>query len=239
MSLTASATAGQLALHKVAAASGITLVASVPTIFAVIEPFTYSDLQARFVYIALSVFAAVATFTLFQPKDWKDGAARLLMACLLSIAFTEPVAEKIRPYMTDITLKDGAPIVAALPASIFVGVIGWFIVAFSVWLVKSPRRIIRFWAWWKNKTQANFDSFLAEDSDMSSVNIVQLLANEKRPEKIAEILQYFGVAPDTKTKGGGQSQPTIPVTLTPSQKPTQEVKPSSPIDPGSKTKTIA
>jgi len=213
MSLTASATAGQIALHKVVDASGITLVASVPTIFAVIEPFTYSDLQARFVYIALSVFAAVATFALFPSKNWKDGAARLLMACVLSVAFTEPVAEKIRPYMTDITLKDGAPIVAALPASVFVGVIGWFIVAFFVWVAKSPRRIIRFWAWWKNKTQTNFDLFLAEDSSFVPTNIVQLLANEKRPEKIAEILQYLGIAPDTKMNGGGQSQPVIPVTL--------------------------
>jgi len=230
----ATATTTQLAIHNVTHAGGLITVASIPTIFAVIEPFTYSDLQARFVYISLSIGSAFFTFCLFMPKTWKDGLGRLGMAGILGMAFTEPVAEKIRPYLSDITLKDGAPIVAALPAAVFVGVVGWFCVAFLIWLFKSPRRLIRFWQWWGNKTQANFDAFLADDLDM-----VQILANEKRPEKIAEILQYFGVAPDIKTKGGGQSQPTIGVTLTPSQKPTQEVKSSPSNDPGSKTKTIA
>lgn len=239
MTIAASATASQLAIHKGMNAVGIMAFASIPPLFAVIEPITYSDIVARSAYIIISSLSAFFTLGLFRPKSLVDGLARISMSGILGLAFTEPVAEKIRPYMTDISLKDGAPISAAMPAAIFVGIVGWFFVAFIVWMFKSPLRLVRFWQWWRNKTQANFDAFLAEDLEASKVDMVQILANEKRPEKIAEILQYFGVAPDTKTKGGGQSQPTTAVTRTPSQNPSQEVKSSPSNDPGSKTKTIA
>ena len=230
---------GQLAMYKGAACCSITILASVPTLFGVIEPFTYSDLRVRSIYICISAFSAIFTFCLSMPKNWREGVSRIGMAGVLALGFTEPVAVRIRPYLTDISSQDGIAVTAAFPACIFIGIVGWFGVAFIVWLFKSPRRIVRFWKWWRNKTQANFDAFLAEDLSILQADLAQSLANEKDPEKIKEILQYFGVALDTKMKGGGQSQSGSGLTLTPSQNPSQEVKSSPSNDPDSKTKTIA
>jgi hypothetical protein len=183
---------------------------SVPFLMGVIEPATYQDIEARYLYMVISSISAAVVLKYYSPKDNKEALARIGAACVMAFAFTEPVAERIRPYVTATAHPEAAPIAAALPAAVFLGICGWWVMGFVAWFSKSPMRIFRVIDWWRGKIPAQ--SIFIEDPGSTLV---------------------------TKTKGVEQGQPGNSVTLTPSQVPEKQVTVESTVTTVESTKTTS
>lgn len=228
--------ATELTMFKTLSAFGVTAFSSVPFLFAIIEPMTWGDLQARQVYVGISLISAIVVLTVFRPSDHKELFGRLLAAAVASVGFVEPVAARIRPYMSDITLQDGAPVSAALPAAVFIGIVAWFGFAFIVWAVKSPKRAFRIVYWWKKPTWQTFDAIFNDDMEsklhtpLTMISVEQLFADETTRKKIIEMIQslpeFSKMTPDTSKNGVSHGHPAMGVTLTPSQVPVNVVVPA-------------
>lgn len=237
----------ELMMYKTLSAFGVTAFSSVPVIFAVIEPMTWADIQARQIYVVISVLSAMVTLSVFRPSSFRELLGRLLAAGLASLAFVEPVARQIRPYMSDITLPDGAPIAAAMPAAVFIGIVAWFGWAFVVWAVKSPRRAFRIVYWWKSPSWATFDAIFADDvvtqehpalKDATLADVLTKMTGDAVRAKEVEVAiqSLLATQPVTSTNGVSQGQPAIGVTLIPAQEPTKTI--TSPVGTSaSSTKT--
>jgi hypothetical protein len=238
----------QLMMYKTLSAFGVTTFSSIPVVFAVIEPMTWADVQARWVYLTISVLSAFVTLSVFQPLNAKELAGRILAAAVASLAFVEPVARQIRPYMTDITLQDGAPIAAAMPAAVFIGIVAWFCFGFVVWAVKSPRRAFRIVFWWKSPSWATFNAVFADDVEVKdhpapgNETIEEALTRmigdkEKAAKLVAMIHSMTAATPVTSTNGATQGQPVIGVTLIPAQEPAKTLTPGATGSADASTKT--
>ena len=166
----------ELITYKALGMAGVTMFSSIPFLMGVIEPATYQDIEARYVYMIISSLSAAVVLK------------------LMAFAFTEPVAEKIRPYVTATAHPEAAPIAAALPAAVFLGICGWWVMGLTAWFVKSPVRLFKLIDWWRG--QIPIQLVFAEDPGSTLV---------------------------TKTNGVTQGQPGNSVTLTPSQVPEKQV----------------
>lgn len=225
----------EIMMWKTLSAFGVTAFSATPVLMAMVEPMTWADVQARWVYTGISVISAMVTLSVFPAINFKELLGRLGAAAICSLVFVEPVARQIRPYMTDITIPDGIPIVAAAPAACFIGIVAWFGWGFIVWAVKSPRRAFRIVYWWKSPTWTTFDAVFADDaetkvhpalpSNETPQQIVDRLLKDKEVKELllARIHSMMGTAPDTSTNGPAQGQPSSGVTLTPTQSPVNVV----------------
>lgn len=192
-----SSPAAELAVYKSLGGLGVTMFAAVPPLMAVIEPATWSDVEARMLYIGIAILAAGVVLTFYQPKTKKEASGRIAAAAVMCLAFVEPLAFKIEPYVRQSSLPGVAPIAAAFPAAVFLGICGWWIVGSIAWFVRSPLRILRLIEWWRGKIPAQL--VFADDPELS------------------------GTQPTTNTNGAGQLQPGNGVTLTPAQDPVKTV----------------
>lgn len=184
----------ELITYKALGMAGVTMFSSIPFLMGVIEPATYQDIEARYVYMIISSLSAAVVLKFYSPKDNREAIARIAAACVMAFAFTEPVAEKIRPYVTATAHPEAAPIAAALPAAVFLGICGWWVMGLTAWFVKSPVRLFKLIDWWRGKIPIQL--VFAEDPGSTLV---------------------------TKTNGVTQGQPGNSVTLTPSQVPEKQV----------------
>lgn len=183
----------EIVTYKALGAFSVTAFSSVPFLMGVIEPATYADIEARYLYMGISSASAFVVVQFYRPKDKRELFGRLLAAAVMAFAFTEPLAIRLRPYVSQSALPDAAPIAAALPAAVFLGICGWWVVGLIAWFSKSPTRIFRLIDWWRGRT--TIQSVFAEDSDASV----------------------------TSTNGGSQGQSAIGVTRTPTQEPSKTV----------------
>ena len=240
--------ATELMMFKTLSAAGVTAFASVPVVFAVIEPMTWADVQARWIYIAISVMSAMVTLSVFQPNNYKELLGRILAAGIASLAFVEPVAKHVRPYLTDISLTDGAPIAAAMPAAVFIGIVAWFGFAFTTWAFRSPKRAFRIIYWWKSPSWQTFDQIFADDADtkihpaLPEESLEQMIRrvvpdDAKAKALMAAIQSITTATSETSTKGQSQGQLAIGVTLIPPQDPVKIVAPSGTVPPSDKANT--
>lgn len=237
----------ELMMWKTLSAFGVTAFSATPVLMAVVEPMTWADVQARWVYTGISVVSAMVTLSVFPAKSLKELLGRLGAAAVASLVFVEPVARQIRPYMSDITLPDGIPIVAAAPAACFIGIVAWFGWGFVVWAVKSPRRALRIVYWWKSPSWTTFDAIFADDAETkvhpalpaaetAEESIARLLKDDTAKRiLIAKLHLMTAEAPVTSTNGAMQGQPSIGVTRTPAQDPANVVV--SPVVPAVSEKT--
>lgn len=184
----------ELLTYKALGAAGVTMFSSVPVLLGMIEPATYQDIEARYLYMVISSASAAVVLRFYQPKDKSEALARLVAACLMAFCFTEPLAEELRPYVAQTASPMAAPIAAALPAAMFLGICGWWVMGFIAWFSKSPTRVFKLIDWWRGKV--TIQSVFAEDPGSTLV---------------------------TKTNGVSQGQPGSSVTLTPSQTPEKQV----------------
>lgn len=186
----------ELLTYKLLGAAGVTLFSSVPVLLGMIEPATYQDIEARYLYMAISSASAAVVLRFYQPKDKSEALARIGAACVMAFCFTEPLAEKLRPYVVQTASPMAAPLAAALPAAVFLGICGWWVMGFLAWFSKSPIRVFKLYDWWRGKNGVTIQSVFAEDPGSTLV---------------------------TKTNGVSQGQPGSSVTLTPSQTPEKQV----------------
>lgn len=210
MGRTMTSPAAEIATYKALGVFGVTAFSSVPFLMGVIEPTTFADIEARGLYCLISAISAIVTLTFFRPKDRRETAGRLLAAVVTSFCFVEPFALKLRPYTAQTAVGDAAPIAAALPAAVFLGICGWWVIGFAAWMVKNPFRILKLVEWWRGKE--TLQSALAGIADPGS-------------------------ALETKTNGGSQEQPGILDTRTPSTNPTQVSTPATSADGLDRSKT--
>ena len=189
--------AAELAAYKGLGGMGVTLFAAVPPLMAVIEPATWSDVEARMLYIGISIISAGVVLTFYQPRSRREAIGRVFAAAIVCLAFVEPVAFRIEPYVHQTSLPGVAPIAAAFPAAVFLGICGWWAVGACAWCFRSPLRILRLIEWWRGKIPAQ--SVFADDPTLSGEQLV------------------------TSINGAGHGHPGIGVTLTPAQLPTKAV----------------
>lgn len=200
----------ELVTYKMLGVFGVTAFGSVPFLMGVIEPATFADVEARILYCIISFLSAAVVLAFFRPKDRRETAGRLLAAVLICFAFVEPFAMKLRPYTSQTAVGDAAPIAAALPAAVFLGICGWWAVGFTAWFVKNPIRLLKVYDWWRGRNGVTIQSVFVVDDP--------------------------GSALVTKTNGGSQGQPGILETRTPSQNPTQLTTPAGSADGSDKSK---
>jgi len=197
----------ELLTYKALGMAGVTLFSSVPVLLGMIEPATYQDIEARYLYMVISSASAAVVLRFYQPKDKSEALARLVAACLMAFCFTEPLAEELRPYVAQTASPMAAPIAAALPAAMFLGICGWWVMGFFAWLVKNPFRLFK------------------------------LIKVAKGDLSIQSLFDDPGSTLVTKTNGGSQGQPGTPDTLTPSQEPKKQDSEPRVLTPDAKTKT--
>lgn len=202
--------AAEALTYKTLGIFGVTSFSSVSFLMGVIEPATFADVEARGIYCGISVISAMVVLAFFRPKDRRETAGRLLAALVMCFCFVEPFAMKLRPYTAQTAVGDAAPITAALPAAVFLGICGWWFIGFAAWFAKNPFRLLKG---------------------------IGVLTGKVSLQSFMEGIEDPGSARVTKTNGGSQGQPGIADTLTPAQNPDQTSTPavSTPASSSSKT----
>lgn len=192
-----SSPAAELATYKLLGAFGVTAFAAVPPLMAFIEPATWQDIETRSLYMLISAMSAGVVLFFYRPKDNREAVGRMLASVVFALAFVEPIAVRIRPYVTQTASPDAAPLAAAFPAAILCGICGWWAIGLTAWIVKNPLRLFKMW------------------------NVI------RGTEKLQSLLtDESGETFSTSTKGGSQGQPGITETRMPEQTPAKQSQPS-------------
>ena len=202
--------AAEIATYKTLGVFGVTAFSSVPFLMGMIEPTTFADIEARGLYCGISFVSAVITLTMFRPKDRWETIGRLLAAVIVCFCFVEPFAMKLRPYTAQTASGDAAPIAAALPAAVFLGICGWWVVGLVMWFVKNPLRMLK---------------------------LIDVIRGKEKLQSVLVGVEDPGSDRVTKTNGGSQGQPESADNRTPAQNASQVSIPatSTSADPKSKT----
>lgn len=203
-----SSPAAELASYKLLGAFGVTAFAAIPPIMAMIEPATWKDIEARMVYMTISAISAGVVLLYYRPKDNREAVGRMMAAVVFALAFVEPIAVRIRPYVAQTAALDAAPLAAAFPAAVLCGICGWWTIGLAAWLTKNPLRVFKLWGVIRGTEK--FQSVLTDES---------------------------GETFSTSTKGGSQGQPGIAETRTPEQTPAKQEQSGGKADADASKKT--
>ena len=80
----------ELLTYKALGMAGVTLFSSVPVVLGMIEPATYQDIEARYLYMAISSASAAVVLRFYQPKDKSEAAAIVPCATTVGSALSAP-----------------------------------------------------------------------------------------------------------------------------------------------------